>query len=538
MIKYILKKVKDQKIKLILLAILSLISSIASVLSPYVNGIYIDFLVNSPNLHNLLMYVSLVISIGLLGIIINFIFSIYKSKLINELGFKLHSSLISHIQKIPWITTMNYDSNYLNRRLSDDTNTIINFFLGNYIGIISQGLILVILMLLLLFMNYIIFLTCLLFIPVYLLAYYFLRKPLFKKSLNLKEETSVFYYRLTENLKYIKELKSSAAFNESIDSMTAIYRKYFIQFLSFIKLSSVFSSIDSLISLVFQTFIVLLGGYLIINNRLSIGMYVTLNTYYIMITGCIKYYFQFGKDYQQAKASYARLIEFENINEELNGNKTLDNIKEINCINVNFSYRETNKIISNFNYKFNVGNIYILEGANGSGKTTFLNMIIGLLASDSSGKILYNGISINDYSMQDLRKSKISICYQKHGYPDTIVKELIEKYCVVAELEEFINKIGLYNFIYNNDFNLSEILNKNINTLSDGQRQKITILLAIMKNAQILILDEPTSNLDKSSIMHLIDYLKKAKKNRIIIVTTHNPLMECIADFIINLEKL
>ncbi|MFA9375883.1 MAG: ATP-binding cassette domain-containing protein [Lachnotalea sp.] len=537
MVRFLLCNVKKEVARLLFLAVLSIMASIIAVFSPYFNGIYIDFLIGNPSINNIVLFALFIIIVGLLGIFISYIFSILNSKLKNTLTFDLESNMITHLQKVSFLFIKQYDYNYLNRRIYDDTSSLMSFFLDNYISVICQGIYLLILLIMLLNINTTIFFVCLFFIPTYIITYYFIRKTFYVKSIELKEESSVFYGKLSEQLQLVKEIKAQGSIDKNQSKLKLGYTNYLRTFLNYTKLSTAFSSIDSFLALLFQSIILIIGGIAIVNGTLTIGMYIVINTYYTMIISCIKYYFQFGKEIQQAKASYKRIIELYNIHEEINGSIKLRQINEINVNNISFTYKSDEMLIQNFSANFKKGKIYAITGNNGSGKSTLLNIIVGIINENVSGNINLDKNSLYEINLYKLRDDKISFVFQNYRYPNCTVKELISDYFKDIDLLSDINNLNLSNLMFNDLFNLFDFMNHQVNSLSDGQRQKVSILLAALKKPEILILDEPTSNLDKQSVRDLMLYLFSTKNSHITIISTHDSTLFDICDGVIRLDS-
>lgn len=229
-----------------------------------------------------------------------------------------------------------------------------------------------------------------------------------------------------------------------------------------------------------------------------------------------------------------------NIN-EMKINADQKSIIEVN--NLDFSYENDpneKKIFSNLNIKLKFGNIYGLSGKNGTGKSTFADLIIGLL-SPQNGNILFDGKNINLF----LNSWTNSVSYLSQNYflfNDTIKnnitlrtktndifhKEKYEKALKISNLNEEFEKFTEQD---------ESILRNSGKNLSGGQKQRIAIARLIYKDSKVVILDEPTSSLDQISSKLMIKMLKEIKKDKLIIVISHSQeiLDEC--DDILTIEN-
>jgi ABC-type transport system involved in cytochrome bd biosynthesis fused ATPase/permease subunit len=238
-------------------------------------------------------------------------------------------------------------------------------------------------------------------------------------------------------------------------------------------------------------------------------------------------------------------IEF--IKDDLNKNiksdfKTLD-YKSINSIklkNISLSYYSSSssqpfKILNNFNIFLKKNNIYGIYGPSGSGKTSLLNILIGF-AKPQRGKIYYNK------KLQIL--NQIANNYNISFLPQnpTILNENI----IINSTLKFSNEVEEINKIkfYLRKFNLRKFLNyrfinndniQSIKNMSGGEKQRIAFVRSIINEPELLILDEPVSSLDKKNSEIIFKFLRKYKKNKIIIVTSHKEYEKKYFDKIINL---
>jgi ABC-type multidrug transport system fused ATPase/permease subunit len=190
--------------------------------------------------------------------------------------------------------------------------------------------------------------------------------------------------------------------------------------------------------------------------------------------------------------------------------------------NVSFFYKKTHPIIENFSLTIHKGETVGIMGSSGGGKSTLVNLILGLI-KPNEGDIKINGISIIDkkfdkylfgfvpqniYLLDDTIKRNIAFGIDDFKIDNKKIKKAME----VAQIDDFVTKM-------NKGAN-SIVGNKGI-TLSGGQIQRIGIARAIYHNPKILILDESTSSLDSNTENEFLDILQKLKKSTTMIIISH-----------------
>ena len=280
------------------------------------------------------------------------------------------------------------------------------------------------------------------------------------------------------------------------------------------------------------------GGIQIIKGNLTVGEFTIINNYFSSFMNSIKYFLQFGQGYQDFLISLNRVWNIENLVVDNNGSHTLKELKKINVKNISFGYGE-NMLFENYSYEFNKGNIYCIKGENGVGKSTFIDVLLGLYTK-YDGDILYNDINIKELDLYYIRKNKIGYNQQcAYLINDTIFNNLI--YGLNSydkqEMISCINNLNLNSLIEKYEDGINSVINCKNDNISGGEKQKISLIRVLLKNSDLLILDEPTSFLDSISAKKLGDKLINIKSDKIVIVISHDKRLIDIADQVIELKS-
>ncbi len=189
----------------------------------------------------------------------------------------------------------------------------------------------------------------------------------------------------------------------------------------------------------------------------------------------------------------------------------------IEVINLSKSYK-SKKAVKNINFKINENEIVGLLGPNGCGKTTTIAMILGLL-KPSSGKVLINGMNIEDHRISLLHKMNFISPYIELPKKLTVKQNLIVygKLYSVKSLNERINYLA-------NKLRLKEFLNNMTGELSSGQKNRVSLAKALINDPTVLLLDEPTASLDPETGDFVRTFLENYKKEKKIsvLLASHN----------------
>ena len=196
----------------------------------------------------------------------------------------------------------------------------------------------------------------------------------------------------------------------------------------------------------------------------------------------------------------------------------------INIESLSIGYKK-HTIINNINLEANVGNLICIIGSNGTGKTTFLNTIAGIIPA-LSGKIFYNNQDFTNISL--IEKSKlISYVSSRQEYLSNFnVFDLVSlgrsPYTNIFDKKSNSDKEIIDNAIV--EFHLEDIKHKLLYKISDGERQRAMICRAIVQETPVILLDEPTSFLDYHAKRELLINLSQLahQKNKCIIFSCHD----------------
>lgn len=183
---------------------------------------------------------------------------------------------------------------------------------------------------------------------------------------------------------------------------------------------------------------------------------------------------------------------------------------EIKLENVNKSFGKI-KVLTDVNIKFSSGKIYGLYGRNGSGKSVLLKIISGLYSHE--GKVLYDDVEYEKLSSLPFLRGQIET---PSFFPNLTGLEnlrLLAKIQNRISYQEILKSLDIVNLLNEKDKKYSEY--------SLGMKQKLGIAQAIMENPDIIILDEPFNGIENATVKKMIEYFKRIKKDKIIIVSTH-----------------
>lgn len=291
-------------------------------------------------------------------------------------------------------------------------------------------------------------------------------------------------------------------------------------------LSSLMMPVMSFIGNIGYVVVAILGGYLAINNKITVGDIQAFIQYNKNFMQPLAQTSQIANIIQATMASAERVIEFLEEKEEIDDVKeninTSDILGNVSFKNVNFGYTKEKTIINDFSIDIKKGQKIAIVGPTGAGKTTIVKLLMRFY-DVNSGEILIDGKNIKEFKRSDLRKLFGMVLQDtwlfngsimdniRYGKLDATDEEVINS-SKVANAHHFISTLP-------NGYNME--INEEANNISQGQKQLLTIARVILANPKILILDEATSSIDTRTEVLIQSAIKNLMKDKTSFIIAH-----------------
>ncbi len=310
---------------------------------------------------------------------------------------------------------------------------------------------------------------------------------------------------------------------------------------NFLVQTSFFDTVDILFNYLIKGIVI----YISFTKHLTIGSVITYIQGVDVLKGTMKNIMSMITKTYEDSLYMQNFFSLLNIKTECeDGKKEFEtNFKKIEFKNVSFQYPETKEyVLKNINYTFEANKTYALVGLNGSGKTTFIKLLLNLYEV-SSGEILIDGINIINIKRSSLYKNVSAIFQDFIKYPFDVRtnitigdKELNKDDKLIDQIADFVGAKDFIDKLPNQyDTKLQKEWSDSLE-LSLGQWQKLAIARASIRQSSILILDEPTASIDAVTEFEIFNNFKFLKKNKLCILVTHRFSSIKIVDEILVLE--
>ena len=375
--------------------------------------------------------------------------------------------------------------------------------------------------------------------PVALFFTYTLAKSIKRANRRLMEESSLLFRRLLQSFSGIYAVKAYTMERHENNRFRRTTREVYRKSMKIMFYHGLTKFSDEVLGICVVCISILAGGYLVLNQETHIfGMAMTerpmnlasLLLFYGFLIGAsdpLRKMSGFVNQIQAGAAAadriYPLLDRESSIVEIENPIAVKDVRKPIIFENVSFYYDKNELVLRDINLKIESGKTLAIVGPNGCGKTTLLNMIPRFF-DPIQGNVLLGYDSIRDLSIQDLRR-RISIVTQQTILFDDTVMNNIRYGSPRASDEDVVHaakKAHAHGFIMDKlDHGYSTNVGESGGRLSGGQRQRISLARAILRDPQIMLLDEATSQIDPESEQLIHNALQQFTKNRTTVMITH-----------------
>ncbi len=339
------------------------------------------------------------------------------------------------------------------------------------------------------------------------------------------EKLSNFTGWFSENIDGIKEIK-----------LWGLYRKQWEEFQKRQKellklhqkeslLESVNNNIETALSWGVTGLLYILGGMQMAEGHLSLGGVFAFISYSGYVTDPIMMLLNLRIFFSTIIPSAERLFQIFELEEESDTGKLKvkqDQGIQIEYRQVSYAYENGRSILTSADIKITQGEKVAIVGENGSGKTTFLNLLLRFL-EPQEGEITVNGTNINEIEADSYRGLFAVVDQAPYLFSGTI-RENIDL-DLRTDREAFLRaceKSGADNFIAKLPEKEKSVIGQNGSMLSGGERKKVAVARAMVREAPIIVLDEATAGYDGESDAHLHDFLIHQTEGKTLIVITHN----------------
>ena len=522
------------KKNIILSFIFSIIEVISKTIIPIITGLIIDSLLEN-KFTNILYLILINVLLIIIASIYNYLLNVSAKMAAIEYSNEIKEKALKRLLKLKINVIEKYKSGLIASKIVNDVNNIhhgLITFLTHFIpGIVTLILTLIIMF----FINFKITLIIFLITPISV----FITIYIAKQNKKLTDISNKEYNEMTSYIKEQIELKKyinvEKLENQKEQKINNLSEKYMKDESIALFYASISNPTTRLINGIITIIVVLYSSFEIMNGNMTIGIFSTFLIYANRYAKPLNEISQVISRLTVSLTSYDSIKEL--INEEIEDfiNSNDEIIGNIEFKNVSFSYNNDKEILKNINFKINNGEKIAIVGPTGSGKTTIIQLLLKFY-NINSGSILIDGKNINDINTNILRDN-IKVVLQDAHLNNENIKDVLKYSNDVSdkEIKDLLKKINIKpNFLGMNE-KLENITS--IDNLSNGQKQIISMIRAMLSNPKIVILDEATSDVDSLTEKNIESSINELTKGKTSIIIAHRLSTIISADKIIVIDN-
>ena len=472
----------------------------------------------------------LVVVIGLLIQISNELVRIIHTQLQVDMAqrivYKLRSQLLHHLQALPLrhhILTKTADSVY---RLDADAHCVDDLIIGGVFPLTLATVNLGVMFSVLVYLDVTLALLSLVVVPFLYLSLRYYTRTMTDRAERVKVLESSVVERAFEILSTISAVKSFARERYEVDRFAKQGHDTMQERLGLTWQESIFSLTVTTITLGGTALVLVVGGLHVLDGSLTLGSLLIVIAYMAAVYNPISEIAHTTGSLRQAVVSARRVREIFSITPEpldLPNTITAPSIRgHIRFDRVNFAYEPASPVLANISFEVKPGELVALVGISGTGKTTIANLIPRLF-EPTAGHVSIDGTDLADYSLQPLREQIATVPQNPILFTGSIADN-IRYGRLDASMDDIRNAASaahIHHLITGLPHGYETVVAEGGASLSGGERQRLGIARAFLKNAPILILDEPTASMDTISESEIFSALESMRTTRTILVIAH-----------------
>ncbi len=526
---------------LLVVMLLGLFSTAVGLVQPYISRLLIDDALLRRNLHALSMIAIAMVVITIVGFVLNIASSYCYVRLSAESLFDMRLAVYRHLQQLsPRYFTQKKLGDIVSR-INNDIGEVQRVCSDTLLSVLSNVLFLVGSIAIMSWLNWRLMLASIALLPVGIFALRHYQGRLTVQTADLRQRSSDLGSFLIESLLGMRLIVASATEKLEADRFRT-YNSSFIQsLLSMQVLSFLASAMPSMVLTLSTAVVFLYGGKLVIAQQLTIGGLVAFMAYHLKLLTPVQNLLRIYTSLLTGGVSLGRVFEVLDVPVEVR--EAAEPVAlpatrhTVAFQNVGFHYAHDVAVVRDVSFTIPAGQMCAIVGASGAGKSTLADLLLRFHDVDS-GSISIDGQDIRGLRLEDLRR-QIAMVEQTPYFFRASIRENIAYGRPDATLEEIrlcAAAAAIDTFICSLPNGYETILGERGLTLSVGERQRIALARALLRDPRILILDEPTSALDPTAEAAVTGELLNVLRGRTSILITHRMSLVEMADMVVVIE--
>ncbi len=485
------------------------------------------------------MQILLILCGSMIGIaLVRGFFAYYQLFLTSRIGYllvyTLRGALFNHLQRLSLSFHNKTRTGELLSKLTSDTNNLKDVFADSALTFTTHVLTVTGMLVIMFYLNFQLGLIVLISFPLLFFAIYFIYSRVKYSARNQRHNEGRLASRVSEILSAIPLIQAYGNEDYERERFDVDSSRSMKESIRTSRMEAAATRLVEIISAFGTAIVVMFGCLQAIDGKMTPGDVLVFASYMSQIYQPIRQITRLSTRFSRATVSIERINDILEIEPDIQDDPNAISISQIHgdiaFDNVTFSYVDGKKILDNVSFRIKPGERVALVGASGAGKSTIANLIVRLY-DPQKGAVLIDRQNIKQYQRTSLRQ-EIGVVLQDPVLFGTSIKENIaygRPDATQEEIEHAAKQVHAHDFIMALPDGYDTLMAESGNTLSGGQRQRISLARALIRQASILIMDEPTSAVDAQSQALIRDAMTRLQQGRTILLIAHQ--FHTIRDF-------
>jgi ATP-binding cassette subfamily B protein len=526
---------------LLLVLVLGLFSTAVSLVQPYISRLLIDDALLRRNL-NALTYIAIaMVAVTIIGFALNIASSYCYVRLSAASLFDMRLAVYRHLQRLSPRYFAHKKLGDIVSRINNDIGEVQRICSDTLLSILSNVLFLVGSIGMMAWLNWRLMLASVALLPVGILALRHYQGRLRSQTADLRQRSSDLGSFLIENLLGMRLIVASATEDLEAERFRAFNSRFIQSLLSMQVLGFLASAMPSTVLTLSTAVVFLFGGRLVITHQLTIGGLVAFMAYHLKLLAPVQNLLGIYTNLLTGGVALGRVFEVMDVAPEVE--EAADPVPmpyvagAISFQNVGFNYAPAQPVLRDISFTVHAGQMCAIVGASGAGKSTLADLLLRFYNVDS-GLITIDGTDLRNLRLEDLRR-QVAMVEQTPYFFHASIRENIAYGRPQASLDEIRGcaaAAAIDSFIQSLPQGYDTTIGERGVTLSVGERQRIAMARALLRDPSVLVLDEPTSALDPTSEAAVTGEWMNVLRGRTSILITHRMSLVEMADTVVVLE--